>query len=85
MGEPPADTDTTRASGQVVGERTAGEVSDVLLTIERALDRARGAHAMVTRDDRERLTHAGRGGRGPRADRKRLTQDTYYAGDERLL
>ena len=78
--------DTTRAAGQVVGERAAGEVSDVLSTIEHALDQARRAHATVTRDDVvENARHAlGVTVEDLERTRKRLTQDTYYAVDERL-
>ena len=76
-----------RSSEQIARERAAAEVSDVLLNIEHALARAKKARSVVAKDgvdanaelalsaavkDLERL-------------RKRLTQDTYFASDMRLI
>ena len=76
-----------RSDEQVARERAAAEVSDVLLNLEHALARARKAKSVVAKDgvdgnaelaltdavkDLERL-------------RKRLTQDTYFASDMRLI
>ena len=76
-----------RSGDEVARERAAAEVSDVLLNIEYALTRAKKARAVVDKDgadvnaslalsdairDLERL-------------RKRLTQDTYYSADTRLI
>lgn len=72
---------------QVVRERAAQQVSDVLLNIEYAVARARKGHRVVAKDgvdinaelaladavkDLERI-------------RKRLMRDTYFAADPRLL
>ena len=72
-----------RTPDQLARERAMGEVSDVLLTVEHALDRAKRALKTVRKDhadtnaelalvevikELERL-------------RKRLTKDTYFAGD----
>lgn len=76
-----------RSDDQIVRERAATQVSDVLLNLEHALDRARKGHKIVAKDgvdvnaelalaslikDLERL-------------RKRFTQDTYFASDTRLI
>jgi predicted O-methyltransferase YrrM len=79
---------STTSTDQVPRERAAGEVSDVLLNLEHTLARAKKAHKIVAKDgvdtnvelaladaikDLERV-------------RKRLQQDTYFAGDSlRLL
>ena len=64
-------------------ERAAGEVSDVLLNLEHALSRAKRAHKTVTKDGvdtnaelalRDLITNLER-------SRKRLQQDTYFAGN----
>jgi hypothetical protein len=80
----PADERTPQ---QVANERAMEHVSDVLLNLEQTLDHARRGHKIVARDganinaelalvelikDLDRL-------------RKRFTQDTYYATDERLI
>lgn len=72
---------------QVAVERAAAQVSDVLLNLEHALARARKGHKVVAADgvdvnaelaladvvkDLERV-------------RKRLTQDTYFSADTRLI
>jgi predicted lipid carrier protein YhbT len=76
-----------RSEEQVRQERAATQVSDVLLNLEWTLEAARKGLKVVRKDgvdvnaelaladlikDLERL-------------RKRFTQDTYYAGDDRLI
>jgi hypothetical protein len=76
-----------RSEEQVLEERAMGQVSDVLLNLEWTLEAARKGHKVVRKDganvnaelaladlikDLERL-------------RKRFTQDTYYAVDDRLI
>ncbi len=76
-----------RSQEQVLQERAMSHVSDVLLNLEWTLEAARKGHKAVRKDgvhanaelaladlikDLERL-------------RKRFTQDTYYAVDDRLI
>lgn len=76
-----------RSEQQIRSERAATQVSDTLLTLEHALERARRGYKVVAKDgvdvnaelaladlikELERL-------------RKRFTQDTYYAIDTRLV
>ena len=74
-------------SDAIARERASAHVSDVLLNIEHALDRAKRAHKAVAKD-----------GADPNAElaladavkelervRKRLMQDTYFAVDVRLI
>lgn len=78
----------TRAADEVARERAMGEVSDVLLNVEHALARAKRAHKVVVKDGADRNAELAL--RDAIADldriRKRLMQDTYFAGDRvRLL
>jgi len=69
-------------------ERAKGEVSDVLLTVEHALDRAKRARKVVVKDgaDRNAELALGESIQSLEKLRKRLLQDTYFAGDNiRLL
>lgn len=76
-----------RSAEQILQERAGVQVSDTLLTLEHALERARKGYKVVAKDgvdvnaelaladlikELERL-------------RKRFTQDTYYAVDSRLI
>lgn len=76
-----------RSEEQILEERAASHVSDVLLNLEHTLDCARRGLKVVTKDgadvnaqlaladlikDLERV-------------RRRFTQDTYYAVDTRLI
>ncbi|WP_248583035.1 hypothetical protein [Nocardioides sp. InS609-2] len=76
-----------RSEEQILKERAATQVSDVLLNLEYTLEAARKGRKVVEKDgvdvnaalalgdlikDLERL-------------RKRFTQDTYYAVDTRLI
>src|SRR4051794_36870380 len=86
----PAGRSTTgqRSDDQVASERAMSEVSDVLLTIDHALDRAKRAHKVVAKDAEDRnaelalaetVSHL-------KSLKKRLVEDTYYTGDSlRLL
>jgi hypothetical protein len=76
-----------RSNDQVARERAASEVSDVLLNIEYALTRAKKARTVVEKDGVD--VNAGLALSDAIRDlervRKRLTQDTYYAADTRLV
>ncbi len=76
-----------RSNDQVARERAASEVSDVLLNIEYALTRAKKARTVVEKDGVD--VNAGLALSDAIRDlervRKRLTQDTYYAADTRLI
>lgn len=77
-----------RAPDQVAHERAMGEVSDVLLNVEHSLTRAKKALKVVAKAGSEpnvelALTDAVK---DLEKLRKRLLQDTYFAGDAiRLL
>lgn len=88
MTQPGAHNADDRPADQVAHERALGEVSDTLLCIEQAIDRAK----------RGMKTTAKNGGDGNvdlalkaaladlQRTRKRLMQDTYFTGDAlRLL
>lgn len=72
---------------RVARERAAAEVSDVLLNIEWALTRAKKARTVVDKDGVD--VNAGLALADAIRDlervRKRLTQDTYFASDPRLI
>lgn len=72
-----------RSPEQIAEERAAGEVSDVLLNIEHALTRARRAHKVVVKGgvDRNAEIALAEAIEGLNKIRKRLMQDTYFAGD----
>lgn len=76
-----------RSDDQVARERAASEVSDVLLNIEYALTRAKKARTVVEKDGVD--VNAGLALSDAIRDlervRKRLTQDTYYSTDTRLI
>ncbi len=74
---------TERIVEQVARERAMGEVSDVLLTVEHALDRARRALKMVRKDGADSNAELALVDAVKELERvrKRLTQDTYFAGD----
>jgi predicted O-methyltransferase YrrM len=79
MSQPAAE----RSVEQVARERAMGEVSDVLLTVEHALDRARRALKMVRKDGADSNAELALVDAVKELERvrKRLTQDTYFAGD----
>lgn len=84
----PVHASSPRSAEQVGRERAMGEVSDVLLLIDHALERAKRARKTVAKD--------GADGNAELAlaaliadltqTRKRFVKDTYYAGEAlRLL
>jgi predicted O-methyltransferase YrrM len=79
MSQPAAE----RSAEQVARERAMGEVSDVLLTVEHALDRARRALKVVRKDGADTNAELALVDAVKELERvrKRLTQDTYFAGD----
>ena len=84
----PQRSDSARTTEQVALERAKGEVSDVLLLIEHALDRAKRSHKVVKKDNADSNAELALGVVVADLDklRKRLMQDTYFAGDTlRLL
>ena len=83
MSQPASD----RSDERVARERAAAEVSDVLLNLEHALARARKAKSVVAKDDVDaNAEHAlGDAVKDLERLRKRLTQDTYFASDARLI
>ena len=88
MTSPQPDPTMQRSPEQASHERAMGEVSDVLLNVEHALSRAKKALKNVAKSGGEpnvelALTEAVR---DLDKVRKRLMQDTYFAGDAiRLL
>lgn len=75
------------AAEQVLRERAAGQVSDVLLNIEYAIAKARKGHKIVAKDgiDRNAELALAETARELEKLRKRLMQDTYFAVGDRLL
>jgi predicted O-methyltransferase YrrM len=79
--------DGVRTDYEIARERSMGEVSDVLLNIEHALDRAKRARKIVAKagvDSNAELA-LGEAAAGLDRLRKRLLQDTYFAGDNLRL
>ena len=83
MGQPAPE----RSTDQVARERAAAQISDVLLNIEHALDRAKKARNVVAKDavDVNAELALGDAIKDLERVRKRLTQDTYFASDVRLI
>ena len=84
----PSGNAATRTAEQVALERAKGEVSDVLVLIEHALERAKRGLKTVKKDDVDTNAVLALGIVVTDLDklRKRLLQDTYFAGDAlRLL
>lgn len=83
MSAPQDQTGMARTQDQVNHERAMGEVSDVLLNREHTLNRTRKALKVVTKagtDTNAELALAAAVKDLERL-RKRLMQDTYFAGD----
>ncbi|MEJ7629685.1 MAG: hypothetical protein WKF54_08850 [Nocardioidaceae bacterium] len=77
-----------RSVEQVALESAAGHVSDVLLNLEHTLARAKKAHRLVAKEgvDTNAELALGQAIKDLERVRKRLQQDTYFAGDSlRLL
>lgn len=72
-----------RTAEQVARERVMGEVSDVLLNLDHTITRAKKARALAARDEAAHNTELALTDliRDLERSRKRLMQDTYYAGD----
>lgn len=83
MSQPAAEHEGDR----VARERAAAEVSDVLLNIEWALTRAKKARTLIDKDgvDVNASLALAEAIRDLERVRKRLTQDTYFAADTRLI
>jgi predicted O-methyltransferase YrrM len=87
MPTPQPSPDGALTGHELARERAMGEVSDVLLCIEHALDRARRAHKNVTKsgvDSNAELALAEAAASLDRL-RKRLFQDTYFSADKLRL
>lgn len=76
-----------RSADEVARERAAGEVSDVLLNLEHTLARAKRALKAVRKDGVDRNAELALQDLISELDRsrKRLQQDTYFAGDSLRL
>lgn len=88
MTEPQPQDQPGQSSEQAALERAAGQVSDVLLNLEHALTRARKARKVVEKDGIDTNAELALADliRDLERARKRLQQDTYFAGDAlRLL
>ena len=87
MSRPEPNSDGVRTEDQIALERAKGEVSDVLLNIEHALDRAKRARKNVAKDgvDNNAELALAEAAAGLDRLRKRLLQDTYFAGDNLRL
>lgn len=84
----PQSNASTRTTEQVALERAKGEVSDVLVLIEHALERAKRSQKIVKKDNVDTNAQLALGVAVSDLERlrKRLLQDTYFAGDAlRLL
>jgi hypothetical protein len=79
--------DTQRSPEQVKRERAMGVVSDVLFNLEGAIDTARKGLKVVAKDGANLNVELALADAIKELDRvrKRLTQDTYYAVDDRLI
>lgn len=84
---PPKPATDHRSSEQVAHERALGEVSDTLLCIEQAIERAkRGLKATAKAGGDNNIDLAlSQALVDMQKTRKRLMQDTYFAGDSLRL
>lgn len=88
MSSPQPEPSMHRSQDQVAHERAMGEVSDVLLNVEHSLTRAKKALKVVAKVGGEPNVELALSDavRDLEKLRKRLLQDTYFAGDAiRLL
>lgn len=83
MTQPQGPAESQRSADQLAEERAAAQVSDVLLTLEHALARARKGLAVVRKDGADRNAELALADTVKELERlrKRLMQDTYFAGD----
>lgn len=72
-----------RSDEAIAMERAAGEISDVLLNLEHTVARAKRAVKTVSKDGVDTNAELALNDLIPQLDRlrKRLQQDTYFAGD----
>lgn len=79
----PDESGTQRSEQQADHERVMGEVSDVLLNLEHSLNRTRKALRAVSKSGSEPNVELALTQTVKDLDRlrKRLVQDTYFAGD----
>lgn len=83
MSSPQPEDGMTRGQDQAVHERAMGEVSDVLLNLEHSVNRAKKALKVVRKAGSEPNIELALGDAVSNLERlrKRLMQDTYFAGD----
>jgi len=83
MSTPQPDDATRRSHAQIDHERAMGEVSDVLLNLEHSLARTKKALKAVAKSGGEPNVELALGDAIKDLERlrKRLMQDTYFAGD----
>jgi hypothetical protein len=76
-----------RSADQEAQERAMAQVSDVLLNLEHTIARARKGHKIVAKDGANLNVELALADLVRDLDkaRKRLTQDTYFAVDDRLI
>jgi hypothetical protein len=76
-----------RGAQQVAVERAAAQVSDVLLNLEHTLARAKKGHKIVAADGVDINAELALADVVKELERvrKRLTQDTYFSADTRLI
>lgn len=76
-----------RSPEQAARERAATQISDVLLNLEHTIARARKGHKVVAKDAVDMNAELALADLIKDLDRlrKRLTQDTYFASDDRLI
>lgn len=76
-----------RSDSEVLRERAATQVSDVLMNLEWTLETARKGHKVVAKDGADVNAELALADLVRELDRlrKRFTQDTYYATDTRLI
>jgi hypothetical protein len=79
--------DSDRSPERAARERAAIQISDVLLNLEHTLARARKGHKVIAKDGVDMNAELALSDLIKDLDRlrKRLTQDTYFASDDRLI
>lgn len=88
MSQPGANHAEGRSAEQIAHEKAMGEVSDTLLCIEQAIDRAKRGLKTTAKNGGDTNVDLALGATLAELQRirKRLMQDTYFAGDAlRLL
>lgn len=87
MSEPASASNSARSDEQLLRERAAQQVSDVLLNLEGVLAHAKRARKVVTADGVDTNAELALTDAIKDFERihKRLLQDTYFAVDTRLI